>query len=92
VGLCAGQAIWPREQVWLQVPPLQTSPAGHTTPQAPQFMGSVASFVQKAEVPLPQAFGVAAGQEQVPFAQACPAGQTTPQPPQFAASVEVVAR
>jgi len=48
--------------------------------------------VQKAEVPLPQAFGVAAGQEQVPFAQACPAGQTTPQPPQFAGSVEVVAQ
>jgi len=55
-------------------------------------VGSVASFVQKAEAPLPQAFGVAAGQEQVPSAQACPAGQATPQPPQFEASEEKVAQ
>jgi len=55
-------------------------------------VGSVASFVQKAEVPLPQASGVAAGQAQVPFAQASPAGQTVPQAPQLLASTARLAQ
>ena len=47
-------------------------------PQAPQLSPSVRKLVQKAEAPLPQAFGVAAGQEQAPSTQAWPALQVVP--------------
>jgi hypothetical protein len=48
--------------------------------------------VQKAPAPVPQAFGVAAGQAQLPFEQAWPAGHAMPQPPQLFGSFEVVAQ
>jgi len=48
--------------------------------------------VQNAAAPVPQAFGVAAGQPQTPVVQVCPAGQTFPQVPQLLASVVVVAQ
>jgi hypothetical protein len=71
---------------------LQTWPATHFVPHVPQFCGSVWVFVQKAEAPLPQAFGVAAGQAQAPPAQAWPTGHAFPQIPQFCGSVAVVAQ
>jgi hypothetical protein len=42
--------------------------------------------VQNAPAPVPQAFGVDAGQAQALFTQAWPTGQVTPHPPQFAGS------
>ena len=60
--------------------------------QLPQCWGSVEKFVQKALVPVPQAFGVAAGHPHTLAEQAWPAGQTVPQAPQLLASVVVVAQ
>jgi hypothetical protein len=86
------QADWPAEQPWTHWPLEHTCPAPHVVPHAPQFCGSFCRFVQKAPAPVPQAFGVAAGQAQVPFEQVCPAGQAMPQPPQLFGSLPVVAQ
>lgn len=92
MGFVVGQAVWPVEQLCVHFPPLHTWPAEHFVPHAPQLLGSVWSFVQKAVEPVPQAFGVAVGQAQVLLVQAWPAGQTTPQPPQLLGSLDVVAQ
>jgi hypothetical protein len=92
VGLAAGQAAWPAEQLWPQTPPEHFCPAAQAVPQAPQFCGSVWKFVQNAARPLPQAFGVAPGQAQAPFVHPWPSGHAWPQVPQFDGSLPVVAQ
>jgi hypothetical protein len=63
-----------------QVPPEQTSPAAHVTPQPPQFarLDCVSTHED------PQRVGVAPphSSPQVPPEQTSPGEQTTPQPPQ----------
>ena len=87
-----GQAVWPAEHVWLHTPAEQRWPLAQTVVQLPQCCGSVWKLVHSAEVPVPQAFGVAAGQLHVPLEHVCPAGQTVPHAPQLLASVVVVAQ
>ena len=93
MGAAAGQATWEATQVAAHFPFEQSSPAGHTLPQLPQFSGSVEVEEQKV--------GVAAGQatwlaEQVcthfPPEQSSPAAHTAPQPPQLFGSFEVLAQ
>ncbi len=61
-------------------------------PQPPQLSGSFWKLVQNAAAPLPQAFGVAAGQLHAPPEHCWPAGHFTPQPPQLFASVATSAQ
>ena len=70
----------------------QIVPLPQALAQLPQFCGSVLKFVQKALVPVPQAFGSAVGQPQVPLVHAWPAGQTVPHAPQLFGSFAVVAQ
>jgi hypothetical protein len=75
-----------------QTPPVQSWPAAHLVPQAPQFCGSVWKLVQNAEVPDPHALGVALGQAQLLPEQVWPTGHAWPQEPQLAASVPRLAQ
>jgi hypothetical protein len=65
-------------------------PASQRTPQPPQFCGSFFTLVQCAPVPVPQAFGAAAGHAQTPAVHPWPRGHAFPQPPQFAGSICVL--
>jgi len=76
----------------VHVPLEQKSPDGQAARHAPQFWGSVWKFTQEAVAPVPQAFGVAAGQAHALLVQLCPAGQTLPQLPQLFGSLFVVAQ
>ena len=87
-----GQAVWPAEQSTTQAPAEHFWPVGHALVQLPQWSGSVLKSVQKAAVPVPQALGVAAGQEQALAEQRWPPGQALPQVPQLLASVARVAQ
>jgi hypothetical protein len=92
VGAAVGQAVWPAEQSTTQAPAEHFWPVEHALVQLPQWSGSVLKSVQKAEVPLPQALGVAAGQAQALPAHCWPRGHLVPQAPQLLASVERTAQ
>ncbi len=76
----------------LHAPPEQNWPEPQVIPQPPQFVESVWKLVQNAVAPLPQAFGVAAGQLHAPPEHCWPAGHLTPQPPQLFASMATSAQ
>jgi hypothetical protein len=86
-GLSGGQVVEPPPHI----PFWHATPIGQTTPQPPQFAGSLERFVQYCiPVAFMQPLGAVAGQPgpppHIPFWQATPDGQVMPQPPQFAAS------
>jgi hypothetical protein len=76
-------SIWPdAEQP--QTPPLQTDPAGHCVPQAPQFS---ALFIRFTHAPSPHIVSPVAhiAWQELPL-QTCPDAQVDEQPPQWVAS------
>jgi hypothetical protein len=74
--------------VKVQVPAAQTAPAGHTRPQAPQWLVSACRSRQAADEPLPQRV-CPVGQVQVPDAHEVPPVQAVPQLPQLLSSAAV---
>ena len=82
---------WPEGQVQVHLAATQAVPARQAVPQAPQLTGSVWKLVQMAAAPVPQTFGIAAGQEQVLAAHCWVPGQAAPQAPQLLSSVAWVA-
>ena len=87
-----GHAVWPAVHETPHTPAEHFWPVAQAWPHEPQFCGSVWKLVQNAAVPVPQAFGVAAGHPHTLAVHVWPAGQTVPQAPQLFASVVVVAQ
>jgi hypothetical protein len=91
VGEAAGHAVWVPTQLTAQPPEVQSCPDGQTLSQEPQLAGSFWVLVQKAPPPLPQAFGVAPGQEHAALEQVCPAAHVVPAVPASATPQPAVA-